>query len=215
MPKRIASASQTHWKRRRTEKLEDSESEQEVLGNTTASKEEKPPVEAPKRKNGKADAANAQNDELDPQDDAALANEARKQERLALESQPINKARKWRKDIVATITAVRESQQESGTKTVKRLVPAPLQSEFAQLFSTRVIALTEMRLKMEDTLAASRRNKEFKKKGGELAVASALALEENCDRDSRVWKRTYDVSLNTASDNSSGNKKPRRAPTPS
>ena len=55
-----------------------------VLGNTKASKEEKPPVAAPKRKNGKADAANAQNDELDPQDDAALAKEARKQDKLAL-----------------------------------------------------------------------------------------------------------------------------------
>ena len=116
---------------------------------------------------------------------------------------------------MATITAVREAQQESGTKTVKRLVPAPLQSEFAQLFSTRVIALTEMRLKMEDKLAASRGNKEFKKKGGEEAVASALALKEDCDRDSRVWKWTYGVYLDTASDNSSGNKKPRRSPTPS
>ena len=134
-----------------------------VLGNTKASKEEKPPVAAPKRKNGKADAANAQNDELDPQDDAALAKEARKQDRLAL-SQPIDKARKWLKDIVATITAVREAQQESGTKTVKRLVPSPLQSEFAQLFSTRVIALTEMRLKMEDTLAASRETRSSRRR---------------------------------------------------
>ena len=179
-----------------------------VLDKTKASKQ---PVTA------KAGAAKAQSEEPDPQDEAAAAKEAKKRERQVLEAQPINKGRKWLKDIVATITAVREAHKESNDKVAKRLVPPALQSEFSQLFTTRVNEITKMRDDVEQSLAASRGNKEFLKKGGEEKIAKALALKDDCDRDSRVWKRTYDVYLNTASDSGAkkgGEKKPRRSPTP-
>ena len=71
-------------------------------------------------------------------------------ERQQLESQPIFKARKWLKDIVATMTSVRESAKESEDMKVKKLAPNALQSEFSSLFKTRTDALVSLRKNVED-----------------------------------------------------------------